>query len=693
MFDRGIKIFRNWERKNDLRIFLALAVSWIILWCFPWVGWFDNLPWVKLGLAGFIFIFPGLVVSLILTSNRLTLLGHFISGLVLSMFLISSLGVVGKIAHLPFVFIKSAFFVIGLIIFLAFTIQMHSIQHLFKSQNFSSISIALLILMVVFGALISFWSRIESDGFTYLAYLTNWQHSQRLNFAEVVFGSGNLESIRFWLAMLPMNQAFWAEISNLHGVLLLGFYLKPTLVGLSLVSAYVFYEDLFQSNLQAIMALLLQFTFLFLLLDVRQPGNMFFLRSTEDKSVAAFVIAPVFFLAVSCFLESRKLRRGIFVLLVGWCLALMHPVILAFSIFIAGSYGTIRTITLKNYKTLGVLLLLLMVVVFPSASLRFVTLHGMKTQAPFDLESALDVNPHNPLPVDRISFISGTPFYGFNLDTIRIQPAIEVSSFLGLTTLLSWSFMWLLGFGFLCSLLKIGRHDNNIASFVVASALLVLLCAIPYTGWLVGYFVSARMLWRSPWLFPTGLVGVILMVDVFEVILAKVRTEFRLKVAARDLAFVSVFSICVLVIGYTSVYYYGSRWSSLKTLYDYRNMLEEKAALGNYIETNFDRQSIFLASYEMMNYLPGLSSKAKVVYFRTSIHTPRPVKHIDIERVLFSDNVFPVDRRMEVLDRYHIQYILSKDVTLMEYYAAYPQFFSLQKFRNYWLIKYRQGDS
>jgi hypothetical protein len=675
-------------RNFNVRIFLSLALPWILLWHLPWAAWLQSLPGLRLGLAGLIFVAPGMAVSLLLTGNRLTLLSHFTSGLALSMFLVSSLGLMGRIAHLPFEFIRPTFFVVGLIALLVLTIHMGSTQQLFKPKSYSIISIVLLLLMIIFGAMISFTSRIESDSFTYLAYLTNWQHSPRLSFSEVFFGSGNLEPIRFWLAMFPMSLAFLAEVSNLHGVLLLGYYLMPVLVAISLLAVYNFYEDLLQSNLRAILALLLQFTFLFLLLDNRQPGNMFFLRITEDKSFAAFVLAPVFFLAVNCFLESHILRRGIFVLLSGWGLALVHPIILAYSIFIAGLYAAIVTITHKNYKTLGILLALLMFVIFPSASLRFVSLHGTRTQAAFDLESALTISPDKTPIGDRLSFIAGTPFYGFNLDMIKIQIDQEVSS-PWMAFLLSWSYLWLIGLGLLWSLQKLKRQDNTIASFITAASLLVLLCAIPYTGWLAGYFVSARMLWRSPWLFPIGLVGVSLATDTINVIMSNVRIASGQGASIRNATFVSVLAICIVLIGYSSNYQYRTRWHSLQDLYDYKIELEQQAALGDYIETNIEQPSILLASYDMMNYLPGLSSKAKVVYYRNSIYTLQPVKRIKIEQVFSSDEDFSIKRRLDILRTYHVQYLLIEDTSLQEYYAAYPRFFSLQKFGNHWLFEYK----
>jgi hypothetical protein len=90
-----------------------------------------------------------------------------------------------------------------------------------------------------------------------------------------------------------------------------------------------------------------------------------------------------------------------------------------------------------------------------------------------------------------------------------------------------------------------------------------------------------------------------------------------------------------------------------------------------------------------MNYLPGISSKAKVVFFRGSIFTPHPVNQDDIDEVLSNNEDFSIQRRIKVLDRYHVQYLLIEDVSVQEYYAEYPQFFKWEKIGDYWLIEYR----
>jgi hypothetical protein len=86
-------------------------------------------------------------------------------------------------------------------------------------------------------------------------------------------------------------------------------------------------------------------------------------------------------------------------------------------------------------------------------------------------------------------------------------------------TFFSWSYLWLLVLGLVWAIFNLRK--KIIAPFIAATSLLVLLCGIPYTGWLVGYFVSAGMLWRSPWLLPIGLIGIVLFAELLNFFLQK----------------------------------------------------------------------------------------------------------------------------------------------------------------------------
>ncbi len=670
--------------KNKL---LLLPLMWVLLWILPWAGWLNIFPWLRLGISLLLFVIPGLIVSMLLAGVRFSLSGHFSSGLAFSVFFVGVLGFTGRIFHWPFEYIKYLFALSGLIALIKYSALNYP---LYKPARVSGRNLILLLFMIIFGIITNFHSRFSVDDLSYLAYLTNWQHVPMLNFEEVIFGTGVIDSVRFWWGMFPMSLALLAEISHLHGLLLLGFYLEPFLVTFAILAFYNLYEDLLSSENSAIIALLLHFTFLFL---VSPLHRYFFEEISEDKVFAAFALTPVLFLALRYFLGSFTARSGIFFLLSGYSLVLTHVIILAYVGFIAGVYVAIETMIKREYKNFGVAILLLFIIIAPSASLRFVdqawisrSVFGLKPWLAmpdtFHLATALETPDINNL----ISYIEGTPFYGINLEKIRIKSNSTAVD--PLPIFLSWSYVWILGLGFLWSLFNLKK--DVAARFIAACSLLVILCAFPYTGWLFGYFVTARLLWRVLWLLPIGLISFTLLRELFTALIANVSIGTRIKIPSKQVLFVCLSTMCVVLIGYFSEFVYQYQGQSTKAQFDgYRNHLTRFAELGYYLEYNVEQPVRFVAPFELMNYLPGLSTKSKAVIFRVKDWTPYPIDEHEIGSIFSNDPSISMEKRMHILDKYQIKYVLIKQPSLKEYYAGSPQYFELQYTNDYWLFKFR----
>jgi hypothetical protein len=641
-----------------------------------------------LGIGIIVFVVPGMGISLFLLDKQLSLPAHFTSGIAISVLLVGLLGLIGRVFNLPFKYINPVFALTGLIILAAMIIRSRSGWPLYKPKKISFATLGLLLFMFAVGVTRNIHSGFGGDDFSYLAHLTNWQYAQPLSFQEVVFASGNLDPIRFWIAMFPMNLAFLAETSNLHGVLLLGIYLEPYLIVIAILAIYNLYEDLLENEPWTIAALLLHFTFFVLLQAGRQPGSTFFVRISEDKVFAAFILAPVLFLALRHFLELFTVRSGIFVFLCGSSMALTHPVILAYSIFISGVYAGIVTIMERDYKRLGITMALLIITILPSIFLRFID-GPLTARYAISLQSALDV--YGQFSETRLSYIEGTPFYGFDLERIKILAQTgEPNRQNPVQIFFSWSYLWLVILGFLWSLFNLRKKP--VAPFIAAAALLVLLCGVPYTGWLVGYFVSAGMLWRSPWLVPIGLIGIVLLAELYKYVTRKGFARVQPPNFSERVILIPTLAICMILTSYVFLQRYITGLPAIPDLNLKKSRLEDLAALGIYLENNIEQPSIFVAPIELMNPLPGLSSKSKVVFFRSSAFTPHPV---DIEKIglIFSPDVsIPLRQRLNILRRYDIQYILTEDHSLRDYYASYAEIFNEQKINNFWIIEF-QGSS
>jgi hypothetical protein len=248
-----------------------------------------------------------------------------------------------------------------------------------------------------------------------------------------------------------------------------------------------------------------------------------------------------------------------------------------------------------------------------------------------------------------------------------------------------------LGSGFLWSLFK--PRKNDVSAFIGATSFLVLLGVIPYTGWLLGYLVSARMLWRVPWMFSAGMASVVLVNELLEFIFRRSSSQIKRQFSTGSITLGLVFLVSLVLISSFSVTSYVKQWQGLTTLDDKKNKLQVFTDLGNDLENKLETVSVFVAPREISDYLPGISSKSKVVFFRSVLMTPQYVDPNKLNLVFSQDMSISLKQRMNILTKYHVDYILVKDYFLKNYYASYPEFFQAQEIRNFWLLEFRKPKS
>jgi hypothetical protein len=705
-FNSGIRImYKNQNTKNigTRKTFFLVGLSTfsvgiLLLYYFlPSEHWLHPLPWLQTAFGVCLFVFPGTIASIFLLRDRLSLMSHTVSGFVLSVFFVSALGVLGRILHFSFSDLKTFFLLLGILLFFALVIYKYTFpqEKLYKQQNSEWRTYLILFAIITFAITINLLSRTTGDDQSYLAYLTSWRDSAALSFSEVYFGLGFTDSKRFWLSVFPMNMALIAEISNLHGLLIIGLYIEPFMIGFAVLAAYLLYKEFLKSNTLAISAVFLQMTFLFFLRDYQQSGQSFFNRLSEDKAVAAFILAPIFFLAARFLIQKFSLQNIIFFVLSGWSLVLTHPIILAYAVFIGTGYALLTAIVQKkSLKILLAIVFLTILIVAPGASLRFI--EDGTTRISYDLDDALEVGAGIET---RISFIPDTPFYGFNPERVKIT-TISISEDKNIIqTFFIWSYIGILSLVFVWALFRMHKEDT--APLLLTSSLLVLLALIPYTGWLVGYFVSARMLWRIPWVFPIGLAAFVLVQEIFNFLHKKFSShQPNLKIKRNELLFsttLAIFSISTLYFSYAA---YGEQWSNLSRQQEYKMNLERLVSLGEYLDNKLDKPARFISpdnlsypiyglfSQTMMDYLPGLSPKAKVAHFRF-FPSPLPIDRIETNLLFITDGSINFQQKREIMKKYEIEYILIDDPDVKYHFASRPDLFYIEEVAGFWLIGLR----
>jgi hypothetical protein len=197
------------------------------------------------------------------------------------------------------------------------------------------------------------------------------------------------------------------------------------------------------------------------------------------------------------------------------------------------------------------------------------------------------------------------------------------------------------------------------------------------------------MLWRAAWLVPVGLTVVVLLDGILNVLSKKI-DNFQI-IPGRKATFALILITCLLLTGYYSTNVYSTRWLALTRLPQYRNKLLSLSNLGIYLEENIKQPSRFVAPQPIMDYLPGLSSKAKPVFFRSNIYTPNPPNMNKVKLILSGDQQTSLEERVDVFLKYDIRYMVVQDEAIKNYYSNYPEFFDIQIVGNFWLIEFLEN--
>ena len=313
------------------RQYLFLAFIWSLAWVIPWgqmLSFQGNtilvflVDMIKLGGAFFLFIIPGILLFILLSHAKEVNFywsGFVPIGLTFSVFFISLIGLIGRIFGFSFLLVKSIFVLVGFIEILLLaladkekTFELKIIWKSFK-RVFENIPLLLALMLAV---LLMFHDQLFFvDDYTYLAYLTNWQHSDMLGFRNIVHEMDVVENARYWLAMLPMSQAMLADLSGLSGLLLLGSYLELYLVPFAMLSSYWLARFLGVSRTKAGFSILFQIALYSWMIHEYVPtGFWFYLNMSEDKVFSTFLIFPTLLFFSLKYIEKTEFKNCFYTL-------------------------------------------------------------------------------------------------------------------------------------------------------------------------------------------------------------------------------------------------------------------------------------------------------------------------------------------------------------------------------------------
>jgi len=591
------------QRKN----FFLVILIWIILWWLPWgktlsldlnLYFILLIDTIRLTLAMILFIVPGALIYCIFhdSKDKFYSIGIIPAGFTFSVFLIGIIGLMGRIVGGSFLTVKFLFFLTGIIGLFVFARKNEYLPQWIESLRNISFN------KILFSALVlSFLLSISDllffiDDLTYLAYLTNWQYSEQLGFQNIIHEPVVIELERFWLAMYPMGQAILSDLSGTPGILLFSNYLELLLVPLAVVTAYWFACQLgFSRNAAAISVLFQVSLYAWLIGDEWPIGTWFYQSMGEDKVSAVFLLAPVFFVYVIKYIESTSWKDLMLALFSGLAIILTHPVSLFFVCMLA-LWVTAFGFLFRKTK-LNQVIAIIFLVTFLISPYLLIRLIDFSSHAGF--VAGVAQSGGGAYQIDRYTNVISDTFYGMNprmllfidlelggvFNAFRFIPVV-----IGLLTL-TVSFIQL--------------RNGKLYWYVFASALLVLLVAIPYTGWIFGYFTDARLIYRASWFAPLGLGSVIILQSVS----SRVK-NLKLSSKRNNLILLFCFLFILPVFAFMNLPRIPKFFELLE-----RNI--QLAKIGSEIDSLSENQVVSIGlDYVDTMLLPGVSAKAMLISFR-----------------------------------------------------------------------------
>jgi hypothetical protein len=664
------------------RPFFFISLTWLLLMVLPWghipaiqgniyLAFLTNM--LRLGLALTMFIFPGVLLYILARGKNDELVdswGILPIGFTFSVLMIGVIGLIGRVAGLSFELVKGIFALAGVIELILLSRLKPRLDTL-KGQLLDAFRSILnnppLLLALILATSMTFNDYLFFiDDLTYLTYLTNWQHSTHLGFINIVHQTNALENVRFWLAMYPMGQALLADLSGVPGILLLGNYLELFLVPLAVITSFWFTRTLGLSRKVAGFAVLIQVSLYTWMLSEQFPVGMWFYQDmAEDKVTAAFILSPVFFTFALLFLRSPTKRNLLIVSLCGLALMITHPVILFFScVIIFGIALFSQIVTRMGWRAFLQLMTVSFALMLPYVAIRFFD-RSFQRNHPFDAAGASAT-----YQFDKYINVTNNVFYGLNPEVLKFVDIPLGSNGYSAFQLFRFTPIVLVACAGILSIVNLKK--GALYWYVLACASLVFFATLPYTGWILGFFVTARVISRASWFSPLGLSGVLVMLlfrswlkalhiinDKGRVILVK---NLRLTVELIGMGGCLVFAAPMLAINL--LFHSPSFFAN-------QNYFTQLANVGTYIDEHTDNMVTGIAlDYKDTQLLPGVSAHTYLISFReetdyngfnNSFSLDEIHERINASNTIRSlDDTVPPEERCGLMQKFNVRFVLAR---------------------------------
>ena len=358
-------------------------------------------------------------------------------------------------------------------------------------------------------------------------------------------------------------------------------------------------------------------------------------------------------------MDKPSKSKIILVIIGGASLELTHPVIMFLSVLIASGMGLISSITKKTrWQDLVVLFFIVASLMAPFGAIRLFE-KGVVDKISYNVETA-----SASYEIEKYTNIVNDVFYGLNPEVLMffdIPPATPFYDEFQYFRLLPGLIAALAG---ILALAKL--TDGPLHWYVFTSVFVVLLATLPYTGWLLGYFISARLISRASWFLPLGMGGIVILKS----LLARINQNKKARLF-KPLSYVLIIFCCLFVSP-------RIMFTILPRIPSYFLLLEKNkqlAQIGAYIDQNTSGQvmAIALDSWDTQ-LLPDVSAHTRLISFREEkdynphnyfLSLDEIHERIDASNSIQSlDQTVSADKRCAYIENYNVQFVLAQSDTV-----------------------------
>jgi len=296
---------------------------------------------------------------------------------------------------------------------------------------------------------------------------------------------------------------------------------------------------------------------------------------------------------------------------------------------------------------------------------------------------------------NMISLWGDTQFYGFNPHILEMTLPYG-SKIPFLDPVLKWGWLIVPIGALIFAIRKL--KQSEIAQYIFSAFLLCAFAGIPFTGWIIGYFLSAWALERTVWLFPFGLSAVFLLLSMREqtaigqYIGNWTRSlQFRIGFSSLPLVTITVITSFILL-----SFMREKNLPDLQKFETSTRRFADIAQVGRYLDRQIQSQAFVMGSDALNDLIPGVSSKAKVITFRTSDFFSMslfPVAEIEQRisdrQTIFSETASP-EVKLELLRKYDVRFVVLQRVDrdlFADLITAYPSLVRMEKVNRFFVLE------